>query len=172
MFTGCTEEDEWYFPAASSEMTDNGELPSENNEITEKILVYVCGAVTEPGVVEVEKGARVVDAITIAGGFTEDADETYLNLAGKLQDGEKVYVPTVAEVFQWNEEKSTEKLIDINTADIEELCKLSGIGESKAEDIITYREKKGPFQKKEDLMKVPGIKQNLYDKIQDKIIVK
>ncbi len=172
VFGGCTEEDEWYFPSVTNEMIANREQSLESEVTKEKMLVYVCGAVKEPGVVEVEADARVVDAVAIAGGFTEDADETYINLAGKLQDGEKIYVPTVAEVFQWNEEKSSEKLIDINTADAEELCSLSGIGESKAADIIAYREKKGPFQKKEDLMKVPGIKQNLYEKIEASIIVK
>lgn len=173
VFVGCTEEgSEWYFPATTTEMTEDKNLLQETKETAEKILVYVCGAVKEPGVVELEQYARVVDAIALAGGFTENADETYINLAGKLQDGEKVYVPTVAEVSQWKAEESIEKLIDINTADVDELCKLSGIGESKAADIITYREKKGPFQRKEDLMKVPGIKENLYEKIADKIIVK
>ncbi len=173
VFGGCTEEgEEWYFPATTTEIKEVNNLCEETEEYTEKILVYVCGAVKEPGVVEVERNARVVDAITLVGGCTEEADATYINLAGKLQDGEKIYVPTVLEVSKWNEEKSTEKLIDINVADVEELCKLSGIGESKAKDIITYREKKGPFQKKEDLMKVPGIKENLYEKIEDSIIVK
>lgn len=173
VFGGCTGEgEEWYFPTTTTEITEDRNLSIETGEITKKILVYVCGAVKEPGVVELESDARVVDAITLVGGFEKEADETYINLAGKLQDGEKIYVPTVSEVSQWNEEKGSEKLIDINTADIEELCKLSGIGESKAMDIITYREKKGPFQRKEDLMKVPGIKQNLYEKIEDNIIVK
>ncbi len=172
VFGGCTKEEEWYFPTATEEITEDGNLSAEKAEVSEKILVYVCGAVKEPGVVEVEKDARVVDAVILAGGCTEEADETYINLAGKLQDGEKIYVPTIAEVSQWNTEKSTKKLIDINSADVEELCKLSGIGESKATDIITYREKKGPFQKKEDLMNVPGIKENLYEKIEDSIIVK
>lgn len=169
MFAGCNEEDEWYFPAATAK---ENETATDSQEITEKILVYVCGAVTEPGVVEVDEDARVVDAISMVGGFTREADRTYINMAAKLQDGEKIYVPTVAEVISWNEEKSSEKLIDINTADKETLCKLSGIGESKAMDIINYREKEGPFQKKEDLMKVPGIKQNLYEKLEDCIVVK
>ena len=173
MFGGCTEEgDEWYFPYTTTDEAEDKSLSPETGEIEEKILVYVCGAVMEPGVVELERDARVVDAIALAGGFMEEADETYINLAGKLQDGEKIYVPTLVEVSQWNAEKNTEKLIDINSADAEELCKLSGIGESKAKDIINYREKKGPFQKKEDLMKVPGIKENLYEKIADSIVVK
>lgn len=172
MFAGCSEEDVWYFPISETESMENSELSTEVEEGAGKILVYVCGAVEEPGVVELEKHARVVDAIASAGGFTEEADETYINLAAKLQDGEKVYVPTITEVCQWAAEKSSEKLIDINTADLETLCKLPGIGESKATDIITYRDKKGSFQKKEDLMKVPGIKENLYEKIKDKIIVK
>lgn len=172
VFTGCTEEDVWYFPASETGTMENSEVPTEAEDGAGKILVYVCGAVEEPGVVELEKYARVVDAIALAGGFTEEADETYINLAAKLQDGEKVYVPTMTEVSRWEAEKGSEKLIDINTADIEALCKLPGIGESKATEIITYRDKKGSFQKKEDLMNVPGIKESLYEKIEDKIIVK
>ena len=167
---GCSEEgDGWYYPAQATEATVEEALQQES---IDKILVYICGAVKEPGVVELDKDSRVVDAITLAGGFSEDADETYINLAGKLQDGEKVYVPTLAEVTQWKAEEQEEQLIDINKANAKELCKLPGIGESKAADIIAYREKKGLFQRKEDLIKVPGIKQNLYEKIEDKIIVK
>ena len=171
VFSGCKEEgDGWYFPAQATEtVVNNEDLPGEP---IDKIVVYICGAVKEPGVVSLDKDSRVVDAIAMAGGFTQEADETYINLAGKLQDGEKVYVPTLTEVSQWKAQEQKEPLININTAGLEELCKLPGIGESKAADIIAYREKQGLFQKKEDLMKVPGIKQNLYEKIEDKIIVK
>ena len=172
LFCGCqTEEEKWLFSTEEEELVDGGAIVRQEESI-QKILVYVCGAVNEPGVVEVEHNARVIDAIDLAGGVTQEADETYLNLAGKLQDGEKIYVPTVAEVSQWRESEKSSQLININTAGVEELCKLPGIGQSKAEDIISYREKHGSFQTKEELMKVSGIKENLYDKIEDKITVK
>lgn len=171
LLCGCKEEEEWYIPVENH--TEQEELLQlqETAEITDEILVYVCGAVEEPGVVALHENSRVVDAITAAGGFTADAAQTYLNLAKKLQDGEKIYVPTVTEEALLKEEERVLQLIDINAADVKELCELPGIGESKAIDIIAYREKEGPFQKKEDLMKVPGIKENLYEKIADKIIV-
>mgnify|MGYP003315512573 CR=1 FL=1 len=104
-----------------------------------------------PGVIEVDADSRVVDVIALAGGMTADADETYLNLAGRLDDGEKIYVPTREEVLQWESQEQAQSLININTATSDRLCELSGIGESKAEDIISYRrEKEATLEKLED----------------------
>ncbi len=135
-----------------------------------EIMVYVCGAVAIPGVYSLTEKDRVVDAITLAGGVTEQAAEEYLNLAAFLQDGQKLYVPTVEEVRLWETEEK-QKLVNINTADVESLCTLPGIGESKARDIITYREKQGSFEQVEDIMKVPGIKEYLFLKIEDYITI-
>jgi competence protein ComEA len=136
-----------------------------------EIMVYVCGAVEAPGVYSLTEKDRVVDAITLAGGVTEQAAEEYLNLAAFLQDGQKLYVPTVDEVRLWETEEEKKKLVNINTADVEGLCTLPGIGESKARDIITYREKQGSFEQVEDIMKVPGIKEYLFLKIEDYITI-
>lgn len=136
---------------------------------TPEIVVYVCGAVETPGVYSLTEKDRVVDAITLAGGMTGQAAEDYLNLAALLQDGEKIYVPTVDEVLLWKEERKT--LVNINTADVEALCTLPGVGESKAKDIISYREAQGSFEQVEDIMKVPGIKEYLFQKIEDYITV-
>lgn len=169
---GCEEKESLtYFSDTADETTYVGQTVG-NEQTVEKIMVYVCGAVLEPGVVEVDSECRVVDAIGLAGGMNADADETYLNLAGKLQDGEKIYVPTREEVLQWTSEEPGNSLININTATLERLCELPGIGESKAADIIAYREKNGPFEFVEDIMKVPGIKISLYEKIADRIRVK
>lgn len=171
---GCDEKGELtYFSDTADETTYVGQTAENEQTIEkEKILVYVCGAVAKPGVVEVDSGCRVVDAICLAGGMTKEADETYLNLAGKLTDGEKIYVPTREEVLQWTSENQENSLININTATVDRLCELPGIGESKAADIIAYREKNGPFESIEDIMKVPGIKLSLYEKIADRIWVK
>ncbi len=143
------------------------EMPKEPPEI----MVYVCGAVQTPGVYSLTESDRVIDAITLAGGVTEQAAEEYLNLAAYLQDGQKLYVPTAEEVLQWNAEKEMKKLVNINTADVAGLCTLPGIGESKARDIISYREKQGSFEQVEDIMKVPGIKEYLFLKIEDYITI-
>ncbi len=174
IFSGCDEKGRMtYFSDTADETTYDGQsIGNEQALENEKILVYVCGAVAQPGVVEVDSECRVVDAIGLAGGMTKEADETYLNLAGRLQDGEKIYVPTREEVLQWKSEEQENSLIDINTATLERLCELPGIGESKAADIIAYREKNGAFESTEDIMKVPGIKISLYEKIADRIRVK
>ena len=174
IFSGCNEKGELSFDSdTAGEITYNGQsADSEQALQQEKILVYVCGAVVWPGVIEVDADSRVVDAIVLAGGMTEDADETYLNLAGRLNDGEKIYVPTREEVLQWESQEQGTSLININTATSDRLCELPGIGESKAADIIAYREKHGPFEAAEDIMKVPGIKLSLYERIADKISVK
>ena len=119
------------------------------------IYVYVCGAVRDPGVVEVPEGSRAEEALRLVGGMTAEADPFYVNLA-----------ETVTEV-----KATAEGLVNINTASAEELCALPGIGASRAADIVRYREQNGAFQTKEDIMKVSGIKQNAYDKLCDKITV-
>lgn len=174
IFSGCDEKESMtYFSDTADEATYEEQMPgNEQTTEIEKILVHVCGAVEEPGVIEVDSRCRVVDAICLAGGMTAEADETYLNLAGRLTDGEKIYVPTREEVSQWTVEEQGNSTVNINTASVERLCELPGIGESKATDIIAYREKNGAFESTEDIMKVPGIKASLYEKIADKIRVK
>lgn len=137
------------------------------------ICVYVCGAVVNPGVVELAEGSRVDDALQAAGGFAADAGRDYLNLAAKVTDGEKLYFPsdTEAEALKASGEAEEKGLVNINTADAAQLMTLPGIGETRARDIISYREEHGAFQNKEDLQKVSGIKESVYEKLCDKIIV-
>ena len=144
----------------------------------DEIVVYICGAVKEPGVIALAKGSRMHDAVQAAGGFSENAALTSVNLAAKLEDEQMIYVLTKEEaeaqaaVSSMNSSAAENGLVNINTADIDALCSLPGIGESKARDIVTYREKQGAFQKKEDIMQVTGIKENLYRRICDLISVK
>ncbi|MBE5961859.1 MAG: hypothetical protein E7256_10865 [Lachnospiraceae bacterium] len=154
---------------------------------TPKICIYVCGAVKTPGVYYLSEEARAVQAIDAAGGFTGQADKEYVNLARAVSDGEKLYVPTLEEteemafssleeakqneaVSEEGQAKSSGK-VNINTAGKEELMTLNGIGEAKAESIISYRDANGPFQCKEDIMNITGIKDALYQKIADYICV-
>ncbi len=149
----------------------------------EKLCVYVCGAVAAEGVYSLPAGSRLVDALNAAGGFTAEADRTYHNLAGYLSDGQKVYVPTGAETEELTaaerlagEAESGDRKeplpVNINTADKALLMTLPGIGEAKAENILAYRKKAGPFQDTGELKKVSGIGEAMFERIKDKIVVK
>ncbi len=163
----------------------DGGQPAEEEE---DLVVHICGAVSRPGVYQMEAGSRIYQAVRMAGGFAQDAAQDYLNQADVLTDGMKVYVPTNEEVEALGEENSwkdsgstgtgnPEKeyqdfaLVNINTAGEELLCTLPGVGESKAKSIMAYREKNGPYQKIEDIMNVEGIKDGLFNKIKDSITV-
>lgn len=151
----------------------------------EMLYVYVCGAVAAEGVYSLPAGSRLVDAVDAAGGFTAEADRTYHNLAAYLSDGQKVYVPTGAETEELTAaerlDRGTESEggdgkeplpVNINTADKELLMTLPGIGEAKAESILTYRKNAGPFQDAGELKKVSGIGEAMFERIKDKIVVK
>ena len=150
----------------------SGENASEAQDTM--IRVYVCGAVANPGVVEIPQGSRVEDALKAAGGFGAEAGREAVNLADWVSDGQKLYFPKEGEALEEiaAEAESAPGLVNINTADVAALCTLPGIGESRAQDIISYREANGGFGACEDIMKVSGIKTAAYEKIKDKITVK
>ena len=142
----------------------------------ELIVVHICGAVESPGVYELPAGSRIYQGIQAAGGFSSEARQDFLNQAQVLQDGIRLYVPTVDEVdsestFEYDTSSEDKGLVNINTATEEELCTLSGIGSGKAQSIITYRTKNGSFKSIEDIMNVEGIKDGLFQKIKDSITV-
>ena len=149
-----------------------GQIP-QAGDTAQEICVYVCGAVESPGVVFLPQGSRAADALEAAGGFAAEAAEEAVNLAAKISDGEKLYFPTCEEymVQAAREEASAAGLVNINTADIAQLCTLPGIGEARAADIIAYRESHGGFAACEDIMQVTGIKESVYNRISDKITV-
>ena len=140
-----------------------------------KIYVYVCGRVDSPGVYEVPGGSRVFEVLDLAGGVTGEADISAVNQAEECFDGEMIYIPAAGEDIDDKgadtHAADTDGRININTADSEELQQIKGIGASRAEDIISYREKNGKFTDPEGIMKVPGIKQGTFDKIKDQIKV-
>lgn len=145
----------------------------------EKIVVDISGAVARPGVYELRADARVCDAVEAAGGLTADADVDSLNQAQLLADAQKIRVFTVqeaaqgaaADIAQADGAQTEGGKVNINTADAALLATLSGIGESRARDIIAYREANGAFQSIEDIMKVSGIKQATFNRIKDAIAV-
>ncbi len=150
--------------------------PSESRqdapaEAGAQIYVHVCGQVCQPGVVMLPEGSRAWEAVEAAGGLADGAWEAAVNLASVLQDGEKLYIPALGEVVAQEAGEAESGLINLNTADAVRLQTLPGIGESRAGDILSYREKNGGFQSVEEIMQVPGIKESTYEKIRDKITV-
>jgi competence protein ComEA len=169
-----------------------GEEASSEMEKELLIRVYVCGAVADPCVVSLPLGSRVEDAVLLAGGFDMEAATDAVNLADWITDGQMLYIPTRAEAEEGKNGKDRQgqyaeawghgfgsdagnredSLVNINTADVAVLVTLPGIGESRARDIVAYREKNGPFVQCQDIMKVSGIKTSIYEKICGKITVK
>lgn len=151
------------------------------------VTVYVCGAVEDPGVYTLDEGRRIADALELAGGMSEEADRDYINQAMLLADCQKIYIPRKGEIPNPSyedsgpdpqgthpKEKVNEALADrvnINTGSKQELMTLPGIGEAKAGLIIEYRDSNGGFSSIEDIMKINGIKEGMFNKIKDRICI-
>lgn len=163
---------------------------SGDGTVTENTVIYVdvTGAVKAPGVYTLPTGSRVFEAIALAGGAREDASLENLNQAGILQDGQQIRVYTEEEAAQMAQQGSLPSLpgaetaagqeegqeaskVNINTAGKDELMTLTGIGETRAEAILAYRQETGGFQAPEDLMQVEGIKEKTFEKLKDQITV-
>lgn len=157
---------------------------SAEKENTEKggteLYVHVCGCVKSPGLYQMQEGQRVGDAVEQAGGFSGKANRDAVNLAEVLQDGIQIYIPSMQEKdlketkessVTGSGEEVTEKKININLASADELTELSGIGPSRAEDIVKYREENGPFSSIDDIKNVPGIGEGIFDRMKDLITV-
>ena len=140
------------------------------------IFVDIKGAVKNPGVYQMKSGDRVKDALDAAGGLTDEADSQKVNLAQRVEDQMVIVVPKVGEeateipVGGTSKEAAKDGKVNINTATVEELKTLKGVGEKKAEAIIDYRKKNGSFKTKEDLMKVRGIGKKLFESFQERIV--
>lgn len=186
------EKNENEFEISNIEFEEN-KIENINAEIEEKsqIIVHIAGEILNPGVISLDEGARIIDAINKAGGITNEADLSKVNLAYILEDAQKIYIPNVnekeiienmsSEIVKsgsTQENSNTgEKLkngekININTATQKELQKLTGIGESIALRIINYRKENGKFNTIEDIKNVSGIGENKFNKIKNDIIVK
>ncbi len=137
---------------------------------SEKIAVYVTGAVNKEGVFYCDKSARVNDIISEAGGVKKEADLDKINLAKKVLDGDKIVVPYKVKEDEEDIYKKDEKKVNLNEASKEELMEIPGVGESTAEKIIKYREKKN-FESIEDIMNVGGIGEAKFEKIKDLVYV-
>ncbi|MBQ6323169.1 MAG: helix-hairpin-helix domain-containing protein, partial [Lachnospiraceae bacterium] len=160
----------------------------------------VCGAVVRSGVYELADGARVADALEMAGGFSPDADREWVNLARTIVDGERLAFYTLEQTEELKEQgilceeaqssltartmsgsqpqsgdepiaSSGSSLVNLNTATKEELMSLPGIGETRAEAVLRYRQQQGPFQSIEEIMQIRGIKESVFASIRDLITV-
>ena len=156
------------------------EVPAETEEASaesEQVLVcvHVCGAVNNPGVYFLPEGSRIFEAAEMAGGLKETAAGEYINLAETISDGQQIYIPDESDVldggFAHPFKDADDGLVNINTASAEELKTIPGIGDTKADSIISYRNNIARFEKIEDIMNVAGIKENLFEQIKDYIKV-
>lgn len=150
------------------------EVVIKNNENVEEefIFVHIEGAVNEPGLIKVKYGTRLYELIEEAGGETDDADLSRVNLASIVSDEQKIVIPEKVvfdEDFADDEENGG--IVNINTASKEKLTTLTGIGDSTAEKIINYREENGYFNSIEDLMNVPGIGESKFNSLKNDITV-
>lgn len=134
------------------------------------LTVHVAGAVARPGLVQVPEGARVADAVAAAGGATEEARLAAVNLAEPVYDGQRVTVPG-PERAPPGTDAAGDGLVAINTAAIDELQRLPGVGPVLAERIVRHRESSGPFEQVEDLLDVPGIGENKLASLRDLVRV-
>ncbi len=172
---GCAEKNQGW--QVTLETAPAETVPSSVAETAAEIWVYICGAVSQPGVYSLKEGARLYQLLELAGGATAEGALEAVNLAALLTDGQKVVIPTWEQVTDpaWTENEQgegvAERKVNINNASAEELMTLPGIGASRAAAIIQYREEQGPFQSIEQIMEVSGIKEGAFQKIQDKICI-
>ena len=178
VFGNAPKEEELLWEVVDSSSTTDLEESMNSGVKEATILVDIKGAIKKPGVYELSSDSRLNELILLAGGFTLEAEERQLNLAEKLSDQQMIYVPNKDEVnfsveqIQSNDEKQTPSstnLININTADLNELQQLTGIGPSKAQAIISYREENGLFQRLEDLLQVTGFGDKTFEKLKNMI---
>lgn len=147
---------------------------SANVGVLATIKVHIAGQVSNPGLWELPVGSRISDGIEAAGGLTGTADIDRVNLAAFLTDGKQVYIPAKGEILPETEEQDIQEQglaapVNINLANKEELLSLPGIGETKAEAIITFRNNNGNFLMIEDLINVPGIGESIFTQIRNLI---
>lgn len=179
MLAGCGKEEPAGELLGEADTYEKTSLESDETEEEPEgtICVYVCGQVAKPGVYELPGTSRIYEAVEAAGGLLDTAAGESLNQAEKMSDGQKIYVPSKEEAEAFTDQDGrqnvhgsvTDGKVNLNTASMEELMTLPGIGEAKAAAILRYREEHGAFGSAEEIMQVEGIKTGVYEKIKDQI---
>ena len=165
--SGCKEtKEDGFQEIVVKESEDKGTSDEEKSREPERIFVHICGAVNEPGVYEMDAGSRIFEAIEVAGGMKQQAAADSINQAEVISDGQQIYIMSKGEV-----ETESDGKVNINKASKEELMELPGIGESKADAIVRYRQQNGNFKSIEGIMEIEGIKEGVFRKIEEKITV-
>lgn len=158
------------------EVDENKNKDKIEDDESDIIMIHISGQVYRPGIVELEYGKRLIDAIELAGGLTEEANIDSINLAKKLSDEEKIYIPKIGEESDLSlnidlmDENNKSNKVNINTCTIDELKTLPGIGDVIAGRIIEYRQSNG-FKNIEDLMNVSGIGNKKFEDLKDLVTV-
>ena len=171
------EDEEDILPEESEASTDKEEQIAES---LKEIIVDIKGQVKVPGVYHMEEGSRIIDVIEKAGGLLDESETTAVNFAQLLSDQMVIYVPKIGEdipvestisqeIAEGGEQEQSK--ININEADKEALMTLNGIGDSKAENILAYREENGLFKSIEDIKNVSGIGEATFNNLKDSIVV-
>lgn len=165
----------------SAQENDNQRSAQVNDNLRAEdslCYVYVCGAVECPGVYALAENSRIYEAVAMAGGFCADARKEAVNQAGTVADGQMIYIPSEEETESGSAaealngtDTTADGRVDLNTASVEQLMTLPGIGKAKAESIVNYREENGAFSSAADVMKVEGIKEGIYNRLKDSIKV-
>ena len=165
----------------TNNIENNIEYKNKENTISKNVTIYVSGEVNNPGIVTVENDKRLYDAVEKLGGVTQNADLNRINLAIKLNDEEHYIIPKIGEDNIISQDISVNNIdtikneqtskININTATIEELDNLPGVGEATANKILNYREENGIFKSIEEVKNVNGIGEKKYIDIKDKICI-
>ena len=178
---GASENDISFGSATFTEEAEDAQIPSVEESADKKPdYVYVCGHVNRAGVYAVSENTRMFEVINLAGGVKEDADISGINQAEKVSDGQQIYVPSKEETKQAKDFEgpvavplqNDDGLVNINTADAAALQTLTGIGASRAQAIIDFRNENGAFESIDDIKKVAGIKDGMFSKIKDQIKVR
>ena len=173
------------FSTSSGETSQSKTVTSASKTESDKIFVDIKGAVRKEGVYELTSGSRVTDVVKLAGGFTDDADKKSVNLAEKVADEAVIYVARVGEevtpastpsqaqntAASGAQQDADSAQINLNTATLEELQTISGIGAKRAQDIIDYRDNKGGFSSVDDLKNVSGIGEKTLEKLKAEVTV-
>lgn len=167
--------------SSSSDAVQVNDGASASGTPDSKVVVYVSGEVNKPGVVELDQGMRVADAVKKAGGLTREADGESINLAQRVEDGQHISIRGHAEEVSPSETNQMplpgesanagDELVNINTADETLLESLPGIGSSTAHKIVADREENGPFTSTEDLKRVSGIGDKKFEALSELICI-